>query len=174
MYTGGDNVSGYRIRHGKNYLREDGDGRVHMMAHAGALATANYAKILTFVSSASNPLVGVGFFATAVFTTGLTSATAAQHGCKAYVGVPVDTVASDTDGWFQIAGPYIGVKASLTDYCINGPIKWSGANFQCSATYGSDFSSDTSLVNIFGISLSSISAGTYDWYLIGDPITGLG
>lgn len=173
MYIGGDNVSGYKIRHGKNYLREDGDGRVHLLAHNGTLATACYPRILTIVASASNPIEGVGWHATTVFSTGLASATAAQHGLKAYVGIPNTNVASDTDGWFQIAGPFIGVKASLTDYCINGPIKWSADNFQCSATYGSDFSSDTSLVNIFGISLSSISAGTYDWYLIGDPIIGI-
>jgi hypothetical protein len=172
-YYGGD-VSTYKIRHGSNYKREDADGRVHIFAHAGASATANVPKILQRISSASNPLVGVGYFATAVFANGLASATAAQSQ-RYYVGIPATNVPSDTDGWFQIGGPYIGVQlTSSVDNYINCGIKWTGAAFLCSASgYFAQTVASDCLINTFAVSLSSVSQGTYDWYLFGDQIGGM-
>lgn len=171
MYTGGD-VSSYKIRHGAHYKREDADGRVHVYAHAGASATANVPKILRPVSSASNPLVGVGYFATAAWATGLASATAAQY-YNLFVGIPANNVPSDTDGWFQIGGPYIGVQlASSLDEYINCTIKWTGTSFVCSSSGYFALTTD-SAVNTFAVSLSSVSQGTYDWYLFGNPICGM-
>jgi hypothetical protein len=181
MYNGGDNVSGYRIRHGSKYKREGADGRVSILAHAGAFATVNSPKILTLVASASNPLVGVGYFATAWFTTAMASATAiqARGGPAAYIGIPDQNVASDTDGWFQIAGPYTGVTPNTTgsisqDMCINSPVKWAGSGFDCSysGSGASGYASD-GMVGQFAISLSSISQGTYDWYLLGKKVCGI-
>jgi hypothetical protein len=172
MYTGGD-VSTYKIRHGSQYRREDADGRVHIMAHAGAAATANCPKVLTIYASASNPIVGVGYYATAPYATGLASATAVQN-MTHFVGIPAQNVASDTDGWFQIAGPYIGVQISSVDEYINCSLKWSGTVFLCSSSGAFRPASVTdSLCNTFGISLSSVSQGTYDWFLIGNPICGM-
>lgn len=172
-YIGGD-VSTYKIRHGSNYKREDADGRVHIFAHAGASATANVPKILQRVCSASNPLVGVGYYATAVYANGLASATAAQW-ARYYVGIPAQNVPSDTDGWFQVGGPYIGVQlSSSVDNYINCAIKWTGAAFLCSSSgqFAATIATD-SLINTFAVSLSSVSQGTYDWYLFGDPIGGM-
>uniref|UniRef100_A0A6M3LMI0 Uncharacterized protein n=1 Tax=viral metagenome TaxID=1070528 RepID=A0A6M3LMI0_9ZZZZ len=173
MYTGGD-VSTYKTRHGSRYTREDADGRVHIMAHAGASATANVPKVLTLYSSASNPLVGIGYFATAAYATGLASATAAQQQTQ-YVGIPANQVPSDTDGWFQIAGPFIGVAlgSSLDNY-INCAIKWTGTSFVCSSSGAFRAGSVTdSTINSFAVSLSSVSQGTYDWYLFGNTICGM-
>jgi hypothetical protein len=181
MYTGGD-VSTYRIRHGSKYKREGADGRVSILAHAGAFATVDSPKVLTFVASASNPLVGVGYFATAWFTTVMTSATALHmvRGPAAYIGIPDQNVASDTDGWFQIAGPYTGVKPNTTgsisqDMCINAPIKWAGAGFDCSHSGSSilGYGASEGMVSGFAVSLSSISQGTYDWYLLGKKVCGI-
>ena len=172
-YYGGD-VSTYKIRHGSNYKREDADGRVHIMAHAGAAATANVPKILQIIASASNPLVGVGWFATAAFANGLASATSAQA-VKYYVGIPATNVPSDTDGWFQIGGPYIGVQlGSSVDNYINCNIKWTGSAFLCSSSgYFAQTVATDSQINTFAVALSSVSQGTYDWYLFGNMVGGM-
>jgi len=170
-YYGGD-VSTYKVRYGANYKREDADGRVHIFAHAGASATANVPKILVLKSSASNPLVGVGYFATAAFASGLASATAAQC-VNQYVGIPATNVPSDTDGWFQVGGPYIGVQlSSSVDNYINCTIKWTGTAFLCSSSGFFALTTD-SMINTFAVSLSSVSQGTYDWYLFGNPVGGM-
>lgn len=172
MHIGGD-VSTYKIRHGSQYLREDADGRVHILARAGASATANVPKILSMIASASNPLVGVGYFATAVYSCLCASATAAQSK-NYFVGIPVNQVPSSAEGWFQIGGPYIGVQYTSQDFYINCGIKWSNATFLCSVSGGQNVNAATdSVINTFGISLSSISQGTYDWYLFGKPFCGL-
>jgi hypothetical protein len=173
MYTGGD-VSTYKTRHGHRYLREDADGRVHLFAHAGASATVNVPKVLSIYASASNPIVGIGYYATAPYATGLASATAAQQ-VNQFVGIPAAAVASDTDGWFQIAGPYIGVTTGTSvDMYINCGVKWTGTAFICSASGAFRAGSVTdSTINTFAISMSSISQGTYDWYLVGDAICGM-
>lgn len=176
MYTGGD-VSSYKIRHGQQYRREDADGRTHVLAHAGASATANVPKVLLFHASASNPLVGVGLFATAVMSTGLSSATAAVWNNKMYVGIPATNVPSDTDGWFQIGGVYTGVNlpaaASLDEY-INCAIFWKAAAFLCSVSGAlNPVAATENGCAVFAVSLSSVSQGTYDWYLLGNPCVGV-
>jgi hypothetical protein len=173
MHTGADD-SGYKFRHGARFTREDADGRVHMYVHAGASATAAVPKVLHFIASASNPLVGCGYGATVPFSTGLASATAVQAR-HYFVGIPETQVPSDTDGWVQIAGPYIGVVlgSSLDNY-INCGIKWTGTAFLCSNSGAFAAGSLTdSMVNTFAISMSSVSQGTYDWYLMGHPICGM-
>jgi hypothetical protein len=172
-YYGGD-VSNYKIRHGGMYRREDADGRVHIFAHAGASATANVPKVLVIYASASNPLVGVGYYATAAFATGLASATAAQHK-DMFVGIPQNNIPSETDGWFQVGGIFTGVQLSSSlDNYINCAIKWTGSSFVCSSSgmWGAGSVTD-SCINSFAISLSSVSQGTYDWYLVGNPICGM-
>jgi hypothetical protein len=117
--------------------------------------------------------VGVGYFATAVFANGLASATAAQSQ-RYFIGIPASNVPSDTDGWFQIGGPYIGVVWTTQDFYINCNIKWTGAAILCSSSgYFAQTVATDSLINTFAVSLSSISQGTYDWYLFGDPIGGM-
>jgi hypothetical protein len=175
MYVGVKSGA-YNFRYGLLNRREDADGTVHIMAHAGASATAGSPKILQLIASASNPLVGVGWFATAPFATGMASATAVQYLHKTYVGIARDNVPSDTDGWFQIGGPFTGVVYATQDFYINCTIKWSAAVFGCSATVsglnitaGSD-----NAVGTFAVSLSSVSQGTYDWYLFGLGCVGIG
>lgn len=174
MYTGGD-VSSYKIRHGQMYKREDADGRTHVLAHAGASATANVPKVLLFHASASNPLVGVGLFATAVMDTGLSSISASIYSQKMYVGIPATNVPSDTDGWFQIGGVYTGVQlASSVDEYINCAIFWKDAGFLCSVSGAlNPVAATENGPAVFAVSLSSVSQGTYDWYLLGCGVCGV-
>jgi hypothetical protein len=167
-YTGGDNLSGYQVRFGYLSRREDGDGRVHMFARALGGATVAVPKVLYFNASNSIGAGGAGYFATVPFTTTKTSATAGA-GAEYFVGIPNDVVASNTDAWFQIGGPYKSAVLPSCTFVINGKIYWSGATFTGSAAWASA----DSFVGCFAVSLSSVSGATNDIFLMGQPVCGI-
>jgi hypothetical protein len=166
-YIGGDNLSGYQVRFGYLSRREDADGRVHMFARALSGATAAVPKVLYFNASNSVGAGGVGYFATAPFTTTKTSTTAAA-GREYFVGIPNDNIASNADGWFQIGGPFKGANIPSCTFVLNGKIYWSAATFTGSAAWTS---ADMSAA-AFAVSLSSVTGAINDIFLLGLEVCG--
>jgi hypothetical protein len=101
------------------------------------------------------------------FTTTKTSATAAA-GREYFVGIPNETVASNTDAWFQIGGPYKSANIPSCTFVINGKIYWSGATFTGSVAWAS---ADMAAA-AFAVSLSSVSGATNDIFLLGLEVCG--
>lgn len=168
-YAGFDNVSGYQARYSPfTNRREDADGRVHVLAKSINGATATVAKVLFPHMSVTVGVYNVGYFATVPFTTGKTSTTAAASQIY-FVGAPNDTIASGSDGWFQIGGPFKGLQlGSASDAPINGMFKWQAATFTASGAW----TVASAMIDTWGLSMSSVSSGTYDVYLLGNPVCG--
>lgn len=167
-YIAADNLSGYQVRYGQR--REDGDGRSHMYARALSGATLGVPKILYFNASNSVGAGGVGYFATAPFASFKASSPAAAAR-NFYIGVSMETIPSNTDAWFQIAGPYkAAVLVSCSGSGINYSVKWRDATMAVGSTY-SLWEED---VDTWAVMLSSnVNTGTsHDIYMFGGPVCG--
>jgi hypothetical protein len=168
MYIGYDNLSGYAARYGRNSVREDGDGRIHMFARCNNGATAMTAHVLypNMTSAASG---GCGYFATQLFATGFASLTALYCQSMYYIGVNNDTIATGADGWLQIAGPVKGFSYATQDISLNALVQW-----RIASVCATIVATMTTWLSTFAISCSSISQGTYDIYMLGNPVMGIG
>jgi hypothetical protein len=166
-YIGYDNLSGYAARFSSLSRREDGDGRIHMYARAMSGATAAVPHVLyPYAGTAASG--GVGYYSTVPFSTGLSTVSAAGN-LQYFVGVCLDTVASNTDAWFQIAGPLKGMVSPSVDFSLNGQVQWRAATITATTA-----ATITCWAGTFGLSMSSISQGTYDVYLLGQVVSGIG
>lgn len=167
MYIGGDNVSGYSVRYGYLSRREDADGRVWLFGRAMSGATSLVPHVLyPYAGTAASG--GIGYYSTLPFATGLSTVSAAGGACY-FVGVNYETVASGTDAWFQIGGPIKGMVSPSVDFALNGMVQWRAATMT-----GSIAATNTCWIGTFGLSMSSISQGTYDVWMIGQPVCGIG
>jgi hypothetical protein len=167
-YMGGDNLSGYAVRFGAGYKREDADGRTHIWARAISGATALVPHILyPYAGTAASG--GIGYYSTVPFSTGLGSVSSACAQNAYFVGINNDTVASNTDAWFQVGGPIKGMVSPSVDFSLNGMVQWRAATITATTA-----ATITAWSGTFGLSMSSISQGTYDVYLLNTPVCGIG
>ena len=94
--------------------RQDSDGRTFMFARAMSAATyKTLYVIMPYAGTVAAGAVGVGYIATTLFATGVAASVSAFLGLgNYYLGVADQTVASGSDGWFQVGGPCVSTTLS--------------------------------------------------------------
>lgn len=150
--------------------REDADGKLWLYAEARATCTAAYPVMLSPGYAGGTLSVGWGYRADAIYNTATASLGAGARVDKMFIGIPNETIESNSWGWFQIGGQCDDVvTASITGslggyFCIK----------DASVANAGDGVSASFTANVFAVCTVAASRSTvHDMYLCGRPMCGI-